>query len=132
MQSVESRIAGAGRRDELLGWRPTLEKPDRERPAAGIPQDIAEHMRLLCDIVVLAFQTDTTRITTLKLNNDHSALRFPNLPKHGGKPGAGIDYMIHHLRSASLPHHAASQRSPRDGASSVVSSSSKVSLPSGQ
>jgi hypothetical protein len=99
VQSVESRIAGAGRRDELLGWRPTLEKPDRERPAAGIPQDIAEHMRLLCDIVVLAFQTDTTRITTLKLNNDHSALRFPNLPKHGGKPGAGIDYMIHHLLS---------------------------------
>src|SRR5262249_12966073 len=27
---------------------------------------------------------------TLKLNNDHSALRFPNL---------GIDYMIHHLLS---------------------------------
>jgi len=99
VQSVESRIAGAGRRDELLGWRPTLEKPGRERPAAGIPQDSAEHMRLMCDIVVLAFQTDTTRITTLKLNNDHSALRFPNLPKHGGKPGAGIDCMIHHLLS---------------------------------
>jgi len=99
VQSVESRIAGAGRRGELQGWRPTLEKPDRERPADGIPQDIAEHMRLMCDIVVLAFQTDTTRITTLKLNNDHSALRFPNLPKHGGKPGEGIDYMIHHLLS---------------------------------
>ena len=50
------------------------------RPADGIPQDIAEHMRLMCDILVLGFQTDTTRITTLKLNNDHSALRFPNLP----------------------------------------------------
>jgi hypothetical protein len=24
-------------------------------------------------------QTDTTRITTLKLNDDHSSLRFPNL-----------------------------------------------------
>jgi hypothetical protein len=99
--SVEARIAGAGKRGELQGWRPTLEKPDRERPADGIPQDIAEHMRLMCDIVVLAFQTDTTRITTLKLNNDHSALRFPNLPKHGGKPGEGIDYMIHHLLSHS-------------------------------
>ena len=46
----------------------------------------------MCDIVVLGFQTDTTRITTLKLNNDHSSLRFPNL---------GVDYMIHHLLSHS-------------------------------
>jgi hypothetical protein len=38
----------------------------------------------------LAFQTDTTRICTLKLNNDHSSLRFPKL---------GVDYMIHHLLS---------------------------------
>jgi hypothetical protein len=47
-------------------------------------------MRLMCDILILAFQTDATRICTLKLNNDHSALRFPNL---------SIDYMIHHLLS---------------------------------
>jgi hypothetical protein len=49
-------------------------------------------MKLMCDILVLGFQTDTTRITTLKLNNDHSSLRFPNL---------GVDYMIHHLLSHS-------------------------------
>ncbi len=33
----------------------------------------------MCDILVLAFQTDTTRVSTLKLNNDHSYLRFPHL-----------------------------------------------------
>jgi hypothetical protein len=49
-------------------------------------------MRLMCDILVLGFQTDTTRICTLKLNNDHSSLRFPHL---------GVDYMIHHLLSHS-------------------------------
>ena len=49
-------------------------------------------MRLMCDILVLAFRTDTTRVATLKLNNDHSSLRFPNLK---------IDYMIHHLLSHS-------------------------------
>jgi hypothetical protein len=49
-------------------------------------------MRLMCDILVLGFQTDTTRVTTLKLNNDHSSLRFPHL---------GVDYMIHHLLSHS-------------------------------
>ncbi|WP_406695847.1 DUF1552 domain-containing protein [Singulisphaera sp. Ch08] len=92
VRDVERRIEGAGKRGELQGWRPTLDKPNIPRPPEGIPQDIADHMRLMCDILVLGFQTDTTRITTLKLNNDHSSLRFPNL---------GVDYMIHHLLSHS-------------------------------
>lgn len=100
VRDVENRIDNAGKRGELQGWRPTLEAPNLERPADGIPQDIAEHMRLMCDILVLGFQTDTTRITTLKLNNDHSALRFPNLPSVE-QVGQGIDYMIHHLLSHS-------------------------------
>jgi len=100
VRDVEQRIANAGQRGELQGWKPTLAKPDMPRPADGIPQDIAEHMRMMCDILVLAFQTDTTRIVTLKLNNDHSALRFPNLPRTDN-PAQGIDYMIHHLLSHS-------------------------------
>src|SRR5678815_1129219 len=92
VRDVEQRIENAGKKGELQGWRPTLAKPNIPRPPDGIPQDIAEHMRLMCDILVLAFQTDTTRICTLKLNNDHSSLRFPNL---------GVDYMIHHLLSHS-------------------------------
>jgi hypothetical protein len=90
VREVEQRIAGAGKRGELQGWRPTLTKPNVPRPKDGYPQDIVEHMRLMCDILVLAFQTDTTRICTLKLNNDHGTLRFPHL---------GVDYMIHHLLS---------------------------------
>jgi hypothetical protein len=92
VRDVELRIESAGKKGELQGWRPTLEKPDMPRPPEGIPQNIADHMRLMCDILVLGFQTDTTRITTLKLNNDHSSLRFPHL---------GVDYMIHHLLSHS-------------------------------
>lgn len=92
VRDVEQRIERAGRQGELQGWRPTLSRPDVPRPPDGLPQNIADHMRLMCDILVLGFQTDTTRITTLKLNNDHSALRFPHL---------GVDYMIHHLLSHS-------------------------------
>src|SRR5678809_800161 len=92
VRDVEQRIENAGKKGELQGWRPTLDKPNMDRPADGIPQNIADHMRLMCDILVLGFQTDTTRITTLKLNNDHSSLRFPHL---------GVDYMIHHLLSHS-------------------------------
>ena len=90
VREVERRIQSAGKRGELQGWKPTLEQPNVPRPADGVPQDIAEHMRLMCDIMVLGFQTDATRVTTLKLNNDHSSLRFPQL---------GVDYMIHHLLS---------------------------------
>ena len=101
VRDVETRIENAGKRGELQGWRPTLDKPNvKQRPADGIPQDIGEHMRIMCDLLVLGFQTDTTRITTLKLNNDHSALRFPNLPSVQ-QAGHGIDYMIHHLLSHS-------------------------------
>lgn len=90
VRDIEQRLHRAARDDRLEGWRPTLSAPDMPRPPDGLPQDIAEHMRLMCDILVLAFQTDTTRVCTLKLNNDHSSLRFPNL---------GVDYMIHHLLS---------------------------------
>jgi Protein of unknown function (DUF1552) len=92
VRDVELRLDSANKKGELQGWRPTLSKPNIPRPPEGIPQDIGEHMRLMADILVLGFQTDTTRITTLKLNNDHSSLRFPNL---------GVDYMIHHLLSHS-------------------------------
>ena len=90
VREVERRIEQAGKRRELQGWRPTLAEPNIPRPADGYPQDIVEHMRIMCDILVLAFQTDTTRICTLKLNNDHGTLRFPHI---------GVDYMIHHLLS---------------------------------
>ena len=92
VREVEKRIENAGQRGELQGWRPTLIKPNIPRPKDGYPQDIVEHMRLMSDILVLAFQTDTTRVCTLKLNNDHGTLRFPHL---------GVDYMIHHLLSHS-------------------------------
>lgn len=92
VREIEQRLEQAGQKGELQGWRPTLQAPNIPRPADGIPQDLDEHMRLMCDLLVLAFQTDTTRFCTLKLNNDHSSLRFPKL---------GIDYMIHHLLSHS-------------------------------
>jgi hypothetical protein len=92
VRDVERRMERAGQAGELQGWRPTIDQPNIPRPADGIPQNIADHMRLMADIMVLGFQTDTTRVCTLKLNNDHSSLRFPHL---------GVDYMIHHLLSHS-------------------------------
>ena len=49
------------------------------RPDNGLPEDIREHMRLMCDIVALAFQTDRTRVATLVLCRDLSGLFYPFL-----------------------------------------------------
>ena len=49
------------------------------RPDNGLPEDIREHMKLMCDIVALAFQTDKTRIATLLLCRDISGLFYPFL-----------------------------------------------------
>jgi hypothetical protein len=92
VREVEMRIERAGSERRIEGWRPASPAPTMQRPQEGLPQDIDEHMKLMCDLLVLAFQTDTTRVATLKLNNDHSSLRFPNI---------GVDYIIHHLLSHS-------------------------------
>ena len=49
------------------------------RPDNGLPEDIREHMRLMCDIIALAFQTDKTRVATLLLCRDISGLFYPFL-----------------------------------------------------
>ena len=84
VREVERRIEQAGKRGEVQGWRPMLDKSNVAPPPSGIPQDIAEHMRLMCDILVLGFQTDATRVCSLKLNNDHSYLLFQHLDVNVG------------------------------------------------
>jgi hypothetical protein len=49
------------------------------RPDNGLPEDIRDHMKLMCDIVALAFQTDKTRVATLVLCRDLSGLFYPFL-----------------------------------------------------
>src|SRR5579871_6578629 len=56
--------------------RPTMAM---RRPDNGLPEDIREHMRLMCDIIALAFQTDKTRVATLLLCRDLSGLFYPFL-----------------------------------------------------
>ncbi|MFT4637962.1 MAG: hypothetical protein ACI8T1_001278 [Verrucomicrobiales bacterium] len=50
-----------------------------KRPDNGLPEDIREHMRLMCDIIAIAFQTDKTRVASLLLCRDLSGLFYPFL-----------------------------------------------------
>jgi hypothetical protein len=75
VRDVERRIQrtrrqGSGVRDQASNMT---------RPANGLPEDIREHMRLMCDIIALAFQTDKTRVATLLMCRDLSGLFYPFL-----------------------------------------------------
>ena len=50
-----------------------------KRPDNGLPEDIREHMKLMCDIIAMAFQTDKTRVATLLMCRDISGLFYPFL-----------------------------------------------------
>ncbi|MEX2174881.1 MAG: DUF1552 domain-containing protein [Pirellulaceae bacterium] len=62
-----------------------------ERPDNGLPEDIREHMRLMCDIVALAFQTDKTRVASLLLCRDISGLFYPFLDARKAHHSASHD-----------------------------------------
>jgi hypothetical protein len=48
------------------------------------PKDAQEHCRLMMDLMLLAFQTNSTRIVTLSLANEGSNRTFPNLGVNEG------------------------------------------------
>jgi len=71
---VEKTRAEKDKVDEKGPVAVTMKRPDN-----GLPEDIREHMRLMCDIVALGFQTDKTRVATLLLCRDLSGLFYPFL-----------------------------------------------------
>ncbi|MEZ5393258.1 MAG: DUF1552 domain-containing protein [Bryobacterales bacterium] len=62
-----------------------------ERPANGLPEDLQEHARLMCDIIAMAFQTDRTRVASLLLVRDLSAMIYPFLGVGEGHHSASHD-----------------------------------------
>jgi hypothetical protein len=76
IRSIERRIDHASREDRLEGAGSSPAKPLMARPASELPQDVPAHMRLMLDLIVLAFQMDKTRIATCMLNNDLSQMNF--------------------------------------------------------
>lgn len=78
--------------------RPLFSMP---RPDNGLPEDLREHTRLMCDIIALAFQTDKTRVASLILARDLSSLYYPFL-------------------NVTDPHHGASHNDTSDGYERIV------------
>jgi len=86
IREIEKRVEAA----QKLGVPKT---PDMTRPE-GIPQDFQEHMRLMYDLLALAFQMDVTRIGTVMVAREGSNRQYPwlgvkeghhTMSHHGGK-----------------------------------------------
>lgn len=76
IRDIEKRMDHATKDQRLEGWKPSATTPTMARPPEDLPQNIPEHMRLILDLIVLAFQMDKTRIATCMLNNDLSQMNF--------------------------------------------------------
>ncbi|MBZ2176086.1 MAG: DUF1552 domain-containing protein [Acidobacteria bacterium] len=75
MERLRTEKARAEERASRAG-RPLSAMP---RPADGLPEDIRDHIRLMSDIIALGFQTDRTRVASLLLARDLSAIYYPFL-----------------------------------------------------
>ncbi len=87
VREIEARIQRAERLGR--GQDPAMETP------LGVPSDYAEHIQILFDILVLAFQNDSTRVASLLLAHDGSNRSFDQIGISEGHHD-----LTHHRNSA--------------------------------
>jgi hypothetical protein len=81
VREIEQRIERAG--DDSVAVTPI---PEEEIPP-GIPKETAQHIRMMYDLMALAFQTDSTRICTMMLANAGSNRTYPEVDVKSGHHG---------------------------------------------
>jgi len=74
VRSLEDRLERAGS-PERSKWKPRAKMDPAAKPE-GIPKTHAEHVALMFDLIALAFQTDTTRISTFMFGNEVANTSF--------------------------------------------------------
>jgi hypothetical protein len=78
VRSVESRIEFAEKPD-VREWRPETTPHGQEPPDPRLPRDHRLHVKLMLDMIILAFWTDTTRVSTFMFGNSVSGRNFTGL-----------------------------------------------------
>lgn len=71
VREIEKRIQAAEREDAQMA--PGIDKP------AGIPVQFAEHLKLMFDLQVMAWQGDLTRVMTLMIGREGSLRTYPEI-----------------------------------------------------
>lgn len=91
VREVEKRVGAVRKSKDLAEDQAKLKNTAAfmmERPANGLPEDLREHSKLMCDIIAIAFQTDKTRVASLIISRDLSAMYYPFLGVNQGHHGA--------------------------------------------
>jgi hypothetical protein len=120
IQRVEARNASGAER--LLPEAP-----------AGVPDSFEEHMKLMFDFQVLAFESDMTRVVSFKTGRDASSRTYPEsgtnkgfhpASHHGGREANILDFnMINRYHVAMLPYFLDKLRNTPDGDSNLLENS---------
>jgi hypothetical protein len=104
----------------------------RELPDApvGVPDDFAEHVRLMFDLQVLAFAADTTRVFSFKMGRDGSARVYPEsgvrgafhpASHHGEREERVTDFMkINRYHVSMVPYFLKKLKETPDGESNLL------------
>jgi hypothetical protein len=114
------------RRIQAVEARNTSGEP-RELPEApaGVPDSFSEHMKLMFDFQVLAFQSDMTRVFSFKTGRDASSRAYPEsgtdkgfhpASHHGGREAAILDFnKINRYHVSMLPYFLEKLKNTMDG-----------------
>jgi hypothetical protein len=77
VREIETRIERSLQSERQLP-APSLPEP------SGVPKDLDEHVRLMYDLLLIAFQTDSTRVATYMLANEGSNRSYPMVGVNDG------------------------------------------------
>ncbi|MEO6726447.1 MAG: DUF1552 domain-containing protein [Blastocatellia bacterium] len=91
VREVEKRVEGMRKAKDKADDQAKLKNQpvwSMERPANGLPEDLREHAKLMLDLIAIAFQTDKTRVASLLISRDLSAMYYPFLEVRGAHHGA--------------------------------------------
>ena len=112
--------------------RATRAAKQRELPEApaGVPDSFEEHMKLMFDFQVLAFQSDMTRVFSFKTGRDASSRAYPEsgtnkgfhpASHHGGREAAILDFnMINRYHVSMLPYFLDKLKNTMEGDSDLL------------
>jgi len=124
IQELERRIQAVEAKNNSGDARELPEAP------AGVPDNFAEHMKLMFDFQVLAFESDMTRVFSFKTGRDASSRAYPEsgtnkgfhpASHHGGREPNILDFnLINKYHVSLLPYFLDRLKNTRDGDSNLL------------
>jgi Protein of unknown function (DUF1552) len=124
VRELERRIQAVEARNTSGEARELPEAP------AGIPDSFEEHMKLMFDFQVLAFESDMTRVFSLKTGRDASSRAYPDsgtnkgfhpASHHGGREANILDFnLINRYHVSMLPYFLQRLKDTQEGDSNLL------------